>query len=129
MPAGKEEIGVPSSYLTRILPLSMGTFAVGTGLLVIQGILPEMARDLGVSVGAAGQLVTVFAVTYAASAPLLSTFGARFDRRRLLVAALLLFALSNLAAAPLEVGRRTLQRQSPRHPRPLVPAPPDRPPR
>ncbi len=120
---------MPSSYLTRILPLSMGTFAVGTGLLVIQGILPEMARDLGVSVGAAGQLVTVFAVTYAASAPLLSTFGARFDRRRLLVAALLLFALSNLAAAPLEVGRRTLQRQSPRHPRPLVPAPPDRPPR
>ena len=53
--AGKEEIGVPSSYLTRILPLSMGTFAVGTGLLVVQGILPEMARDLGVSIGAAGQ--------------------------------------------------------------------------
>ena len=46
---------MPSSYLTRILPLSMGTFAVGTGLLVVQGILPEMARDLGVSVGAAGQ--------------------------------------------------------------------------
>ncbi len=87
------------SYLTRILPLAAGTFAVGTGLLVIQGILPEMARDLGVSVGAAGQLVMVFAVTYAVSAPLLSTFGARFDRRRLLVAALVLFALSNLAAA------------------------------
>ena len=45
----------PSSYLTRILPLAAGTFAVGTGLLVVQGILPEMARDLGVSVGVAGQ--------------------------------------------------------------------------
>ena len=49
--------------------------------------------------------MTVLAVTYAASVPLLSTFGARFDRRRLLVAALLLFVLSNLAAVPLEVGR------------------------
>ena len=86
-------------YLLRILPLAAGTFAVGTGLLVIQGILPEMARDLGVSVAAAGQLVTVFALTYAVSAPLLSAFGARFDRRRLLVFALAVFALSNLAAA------------------------------
>lgn len=88
-----------SGYLLRILPLAAGTFAVGTGLLVIQGILPEMARDLGVGVGAAGQLVTVFALTYAVSAPLLSAFGARFDRRRLLVFALAVFALSNLAAA------------------------------
>jgi DHA1 family inner membrane transport protein len=98
-PPPERTVGVNGSYLTRILPLAAGTFAVGTGLLVIQGILPEMARDLGVSVGAAGQLVTVFALTYAVSAPLLSAFGARFDRRRLLVAALLVFAFSNLAAA------------------------------
>jgi predicted MFS family arabinose efflux permease len=94
-----KEAGLPSSYLTRVLPLSAGTFAVGTGLLVIQGILPQMARDLGVGVGTAGQLVTVFALTYAASAPLLSAFSARFDRKRLLVVALLAFAFSNLVAA------------------------------
>lgn len=102
-----------SGYRSRVLPLAGGTFAVGTGLLVIQGILPEMARDLGVSVGVAGQLVTVFALTYAASAPLLSAFGARFDRKRLLVFALAAFALANLGAAvstsiPLLVAARVV---------------------
>ena len=90
---------VRADYRLRVLPLAAGTFAIGTGLLVIQGILPEMARDLGVSVGAAGQLVTAFAVAYAVSAPLLSAVAARFDQKRLLGGALIVFALSNVGAA------------------------------
>ena len=53
----------------RLIVLALGTFAIGTGSFVFAGPLEGVARDLSVSVGAAGNLVTVFAITYAASSP------------------------------------------------------------
>lgn len=44
----------------RILLLSLGMFALGTDALVVADVLPGIARDTGVSVGVAGQLVTAF---------------------------------------------------------------------
>jgi DHA1 family inner membrane transport protein len=92
-------VAASRGYRLQLLPLAAGTFAIGTGLLVIQGVLPQLARDLGVSVGTAGQLVTVFALVYAVSAPLLSAVAARWDQRRVLIWALLVFALANFTAA------------------------------
>ncbi|OOC54912.1 MULTISPECIES: hypothetical protein [Nocardiopsis] len=43
--------------------------ATATDEFIIAGILPAIASDLDVSVAAAGQLVTVFAVVYALGAP------------------------------------------------------------
>lgn len=37
--------------------LALGTFAVGTDLFVLGGILPDMARSLRVSEAAAGQAI------------------------------------------------------------------------
>lgn len=53
----------------KLLPLALATFAVGTDSYVIAGLLPALAADLGVSTPAAYQLVTVFALTMAVSAP------------------------------------------------------------
>jgi MFS transporter, DHA1 family, inner membrane transport protein len=83
----------------RILVLASGTFAIGTGTFVVTGILGEVARDLSVSVGSAGYLITVFAVVYALGSPVLVVATGDVERRRLLVAALCLFALANGAAA------------------------------
>ena len=55
--------------------------------------------DQAVSVTAAGQLVTVFALGYAVGSPLLGTVTANLPRRSLLVLAMLLLALANLASA------------------------------
>ena len=52
--------------------LALGAFAIGTEGFMISGILPGMAHDLGVSVAAAGQLVTVFAFAYAVGSPLIA---------------------------------------------------------
>ena len=52
--------------------LALGTFAVGTEGFMIAAILPGIASDLSVSVQAAGQLVAVFALTYAVSSPVLT---------------------------------------------------------
>jgi MFS transporter, DHA1 family, inner membrane transport protein len=83
----------------RILVVSVGSFAVGTGTFVVTGVLTDIAEDLSVSVASAGLLVTVFAATFAVGSPVLVAAAGNVGRRRLLVGALVLFALANVAAA------------------------------
>ncbi|GAA0413573.1 MFS transporter [Streptomyces luteireticuli] len=83
----------------RLLLLALGTFAVGTDSMVMAGILDGIAGDLGVSVPAAGQLVSVFALSYALLAPVLATLTARWDRRRLLLTAMGVFTVANALSA------------------------------
>jgi predicted MFS family arabinose efflux permease len=78
--------------------MALGTFAVGTESFMIAGLLPGMARDLAVSTAAAGQLVTVFALAYAISSPVLTALTGRIGRRALLIGAMTIFAAANLLA-------------------------------
>lgn len=82
----------------RLFVLAVGTFAIGTGSFVFSGLLANVAADTGVSVAAAGNLVTVFAITYALAAPVLATLLANAPRRGLLLVAISIFALANLAS-------------------------------
>ncbi len=83
----------------RLLILALGTFAIGTEGFVIAGVLPLIATDLRVSVAAAGQLVTLFALAYAVAAPVLATLTAAMPRRPLLVTAMAAFTAANVFAA------------------------------
>lgn len=73
--------------------------ATATDEFIIAGILPAVAEDLGVSVAAAGQLVTVFAVVYAAGAPTMAVALERYPRRTMMVTGLAVFTLANVGAA------------------------------
>ncbi|MFE9699487.1 MFS transporter [Streptomyces sp. NPDC006270] len=77
----------------------LALLATATDEFVIAGVLPAVADDLDLSVAAAGQLVTVFAVVYAVGAPALSVLLERTAKRTVLCAGLLLFVLANAAAA------------------------------
>ncbi len=66
---------------------------------MIAAILPSVAHSLDTRVEAAGQLVTVFALTYALSSPILTSLTAAWPRRRLLMLSLFGFTLANLVAA------------------------------
>ncbi|GHF72819.1 MFS transporter [Streptomyces mashuensis] len=83
----------------RLLLLALGTFAVGTDTMVTAGILGQVAHDLHVSVPAAGQMVTVFALAYALLAPVLATLTTRWSRRRQLLTALTVFTAGNALSA------------------------------
>ncbi|SIT54876.1 Major facilitator superfamily MFS_1 [Mesorhizobium prunaredense] len=87
-----------SPSLARLYWLALGTFAIGTEGFMIAPLLPEMASDLSVSLAGAGQLVTVFALTYALSSPVLTALTGSVDRRRLLIASMLAFAAANFVA-------------------------------
>ncbi|MFC9894951.1 MFS transporter [Nocardia sp. NPDC127579] len=85
--------------LRHTLILAVGTFAVGTDAFILAGFLPMLATELQVSTATAGSAITVFALAYALGAPLLATATAHVPRRALLVTALLVLALANLASA------------------------------
>jgi predicted MFS family arabinose efflux permease len=79
--------------------LALGTFAIGTEGFMIAALLTTIAADIRVSVVEAGLLVSIFALAYATSSPLLTALTGRVDRRQLLLGSMSLFAVFNMAAA------------------------------
>ncbi|MFD6949907.1 MFS transporter [Nocardiopsis sp. TSRI0078] len=77
--------------------LALAALAVQTDDFVILGVLPGLAADLRVSEAAAGQLVTVYSLTYALSAPIWALLLSRVSARRALILALAVFTAANLA--------------------------------
>ncbi|GAB2663826.1 MFS transporter [Nocardia goodfellowii] len=82
-----------------LFALLAAAFVLYTDDYVIAGVLPEIARDLGVGEAQAGQLVTVFSLTVALVAPIAAVALARVTRRRLFTIAFALFIAANLLAS------------------------------
>ncbi|MFD2681970.1 MFS transporter [Bacillus seohaeanensis] len=82
----------------RVYLLTIVSFVVGMIELIIGGILDLVATDLGVSVGQAGLLITIFSVTFAISAPILSVLTAKIERKRLTLVTLFVFLFGNIVA-------------------------------
>ena len=80
-----------------LIALALGTFAVGTAGFVTAGILPPISDSFGIDVATAGLLVTVFAIAYALSAPVLAAATGRWPRRVLLMASLAVFVVGVVA--------------------------------
>jgi len=61
--------------------------------------LPHIARDFDVSIAAAGQMTTVYAVTLAFLAPTIAALAAHVPRKQLLLSGLGIFVVANLWTA------------------------------
>ncbi|MBC7611022.1 MAG: MFS transporter [Polaromonas sp.] len=72
---------------------------IGSGAFVLGGILQPMSVALGISVAAAGQVMTAYAVATAVLAPALIILTARWPRKRAIQLALLLFTAGCLLSA------------------------------
>lgn len=79
--------------------LAVGTFVLGVDGFVMPGLLPEISSDLAVSVATAGQLTTVFAVSYAVGSPVIATLTGRLDRRIVIGAGMVSFLLGMVLQA------------------------------
>lgn len=75
-----------------------GAVVVATEFIVV-GLLPFMARDLGLSLQQTGRLVTWFALSAAVFGPALTIAAGRWTPRRVVTLTLAPFALGNLLAA------------------------------
>lgn len=79
--------------------LGLAIFAQGTSEMMLAGLLPQMAADLGVSVPDAGLLISAFAAGMLVGAPVLAVLTLRWPHRRALLAFLGVFAVMHAAGA------------------------------
>ncbi|MFI8913837.1 MFS transporter [Streptomyces sp. NPDC053513] len=82
-----------------LLALAVGAFGIGTTEFVIMGLLPQIAADYGVTIPTAGLLVTGYALGVVIGAPLLTAFGTKVSRKRMLMLLMGLFVVGNLLSA------------------------------
>ncbi|MFD7500529.1 MFS transporter [Streptomyces sp. NPDC059850] len=85
--------------MRKVWLLALGSFTLGLDAYVMAGLLPVVADDIGTTVSLAGQMVTVFTLAYAISAPLVAGLlhGAR--PRLVLLVALAVFTAGNALTA------------------------------
>ena len=86
-------------FVWAVLALSVGGFAIGTTEFQTMGILPEVARGVGVSVPTAGHVISAYALGVVVGVPILSFFGAALPRKGLLLALMGAYGAFNLLSA------------------------------
>ena len=95
----------------RVVTFILSIFIVGMVEMMVAGIMNLMSHDLNVSEAIIGQLVTLYAITFAIAGPILVKLTNRFSPKPVLLCTLLAFIVGNLmiAMAPnftiLVVGR------------------------
>ena len=85
--------------LRAVLALGVGGFSIGTGEFVIMGLLPEVARDIGVTIPEAGHVISAYALGVVVGAPALAVLAAGWGRRALLIALMAAYAVANIGSA------------------------------
>lgn len=82
-----------------LVALALASFALGLAEFVIAGLLPNVARDLSVSGGTAGLLVTTYAIGVIVGALVVTTALSRIPPKTALVGLVTVFAGANLLSA------------------------------
>lgn len=82
-----------------LLALAAASFGIGTTEFVIMGLLPDVARDLAVSIPRAGLLVSGYAIAVTVGAPLVAIATARLPRKRTLLLLMAIFVVGNVCCA------------------------------
>jgi MFS transporter, DHA1 family, inner membrane transport protein len=82
-----------------LLALAVAAFGIGTTEFVIMGLLPDVARDLAVSIPAAGMLVSAYALGVTIGAPIVAIAVANMPRKKALMNLIAVFIVGNLLCA------------------------------
>jgi MFS transporter, DHA1 family, inner membrane transport protein len=79
--------------------LTAGAFGIGVTEFVIMGLLIEVGADFGVSISAAGLLITGYALGVVVGAPIMTIATGRWPRKTVLLVLMAIFTLGNAACA------------------------------
>ena len=79
--------------------LTAGAFGIGVTEFVIMGLLLEVSADFGVSISAAGLLISGYALGVVVGAPLLTAMTSRWPRKNVLIGLMVIFMVGNAACA------------------------------
>lgn len=98
LPAGAH-VPAAAARWSAVAAVAIGAFALVTTEFLPVGLLPQIARDLNITEGQAGLMVTLPGFLAALAAPLTIGFTGRFDRRHVLMFLMGLLVLSNALVA------------------------------
>ncbi|BBV66018.1 hypothetical protein STW0522KLE44_24060 [Klebsiella sp. STW0522-44] len=79
-----------------IFALALGTFGLGMAEFGIMGVLPELARDVGISIPAAGNMISWYAFGVVIGAPIIALFSTRFSLKSIMLLLAALCVLGNV---------------------------------
>lgn len=82
-----------------LLPLALGTFGLGLTEYVMMGILPDTAKAMGVTIPAAGNFISFYALGVVFGSILLVMFGRNKSLKNVLIALVSVFTIANLLTA------------------------------
>jgi DHA1 family inner membrane transport protein len=82
-----------------VTALMLGNIVTGCSVLAPAGMLSELSSGLGVTIRAAGLLITFGAIMLCVGSPVTAWLTSRIERRTLLTTTLAVLALTNLASA------------------------------
>lgn len=100
MPAVTTDLSPARERMPGVLwALLFGNFVIGTGVMIVPGTLNEISTSLQISAATAGQLISAGALLMCLGAPLCAALVAGWDRRRLLAASMLWYAVLHGACA------------------------------
>jgi MFS transporter, DHA1 family, chloramphenicol resistance protein len=79
--------------------LAVAVLAMGTSEFMLAGLVPDIAADLGVSLGTAGLLTSAFAIGMVVGAPLMAAIARRWPSRASLLGFIGLFVAAHVLGA------------------------------
>ncbi|MCE3267768.1 MAG: araJ [Burkholderiales bacterium] len=82
-----------------LLALAIGAFCIGTTEFVTAGILPDIATFFKVSIPMAGSLTSVYALSVAVGAPLITAITIKMQRKHTLIILMSLFIIGSAISA------------------------------
>lgn len=80
-----------------IIALALGTLGLGMSEFGMMGILPDIARDLSISIPKAGHFISAYALGVAVGAPLLVLISGKLPLKRILLMLMLIYIVGNLS--------------------------------
>ena len=83
----------------NLLPLTLGGLGIGITEFVMMGLLPDISKDLAVTIPQAGHLISAYALGVVIGAPLLIMIAGKYPPKMILIALMIMFTVFNAFSA------------------------------
>lgn len=82
-----------------LLTLTLGGLGIGITEFVMMGLLPDIAKDLSITIPQAGHLISAYALGVVIGAPLLVAIAGSYPPKKILIALMAMFTVFNALSA------------------------------
>lgn len=83
----------------NLIPLTLGGLGIGITEFVMMGLLPDVAKDLSITIPEAGHLISAYALGVVIGAPLLVLIAGKYPPKNILLGLMVLFTIFNALSA------------------------------